>query len=410
MLRRALSVVPSCLLEFTKLSLVALSSLGIWLALAMSIIGIFYVGLIALFLFVAHVVFIAHIRGSAVKLSPRQFPELHARVVELAARAGLDEAPDTYLLQEGGALNALATKFLRSEMIVVYSDLLDACEDDPGARDMIIGHELCHIRAGHLRFLWLLLPGLIVPFLGAAYSRAREYTCDRFGTALSGDRGGALRGLAILAVGGRRAKRVDLDAFVDQRHDLDTGLMTLARWLTGYPTLAERVAALDPSLGSGPWGRRGVARAIGILTLALALPIAGLVVLVGVVLIPAIRQVAEVSQAESSTLEGPVALAGATEIDVPAAMVQLDEDVDRLSRLVRTFHSRNGFATEDIDVIYEMWTAEHPDQAHPLDPFDGLRYGYNTTEEGFVIWSVGPDGEAGSEDDVYRSFQLPVRN
>src|SRR5690349_1734693 len=79
--------------------LVLLLSLGIWALLAITIIGLAYVALIGLFLFFVHLAFITHLRGSAVRLGPAQFPELHARVQELARAAGLPTAPEAYLLE-----------------------------------------------------------------------------------------------------------------------------------------------------------------------------------------------------------------------------------------------------------------------------------------------------------------------
>jgi hypothetical protein len=82
------------------------------------------------------------------------------------------EPPAASLMLAGGSLNALATRFLGSDFIVLFSDLLEACGDNAAARDFIIAHELGHLRAGHLRWRRLLAPGMVVPFLGSAYSRA----------------------------------------------------------------------------------------------------------------------------------------------------------------------------------------------------------------------------------------------
>jgi Zn-dependent protease with chaperone function len=198
-----------------------------------------------------HLGFVSHVRGNAVRLGPDQFPELHERVTLLAQRMGLERVPEAYLMQAGGSLNAFATRFLRSNMIVLFSDLLEQCGDNEAARDMIIAHELGHIRAGHLRWRWLIAPSLIVPFLGMALSRAREYTCDRIGAAGAGDRDGALLGLTILAAGGRYAPLVNREAFVAQRAAFATGWMTIGEWLSSHPPLAKRMVAIDPSLGVG---------------------------------------------------------------------------------------------------------------------------------------------------------------
>jgi Zn-dependent protease with chaperone function len=229
---------------------VVLISISVWIGLTISIFGIVYVAFIGLFLFFTHLLFVATVRGNAVRVGPDQYPELYARVERLSRRAGLDYVPETYVMQAGGALNALATKFLRSRMVVIFSDLLDACDNDEHAQDMIIGHEIGHIKAGHLDAFWFLLPGLWMPFLGGAYSRAREYTCDRYGFALAGDPAGALKGLTILSAGKNYGARVNVSALVKQRESLNTGLMTLGKWFMSHPPLCDRIAALDRTLAA----------------------------------------------------------------------------------------------------------------------------------------------------------------
>lgn len=237
--------------ELPLQALCFLASLGIYVVLAISIIGIIYAVAFAVFFFVAHAAFVAYIRGSAVRLGPQQLPELHRRVQEIAQRIGLDEVPDSYLMQAGGALNAFATRFLGLNVIVLYSDLLEACGDNEAARDMIIAHELGHVKAGHLKLRWLIAPAMAIPFLGTALSRAREYTCDRYGLAGSGDKGGALLGLTVLAAGGKHAPKVNQQALARQREDLNTGWLTIGEWLATHPPLAKRLAALEPALLTG---------------------------------------------------------------------------------------------------------------------------------------------------------------
>ena len=395
--------------ELPLFVLLVLAALAAWILIVFSIFGLFYAVLIGLFVFISHLAFVTHIRGSGVKLGPDQFPALHQRVRELSARAGI-EPPAAYILQQGGALNALATKFLRSRMIVLYSDLLEACEGDNGARDMVIGHEIGHIRAGHLNWLWILAPGYFVPFLGSAYSRARERTCDRYGVALSGDRDGALRGLAILAAGGSHGPQVNLEAMVRQREDVAGGWMTLGRWLSPYPTLAERIEAVKPALGGGGSpGRRGPVLACGLMLLIFGLPVAGVLGLVSAVAIPTFK--AAVDQALSLG-EGeyddyyedesfPVEL---TAEEIEAATEEVFKGVEGLADAVRRFEGQNGALPEDADVVYDLWPTWYPDRPEPLDPFDGYRYGYGLTESGFLIWSSGPDQRGGTEDDLSFEF------
>jgi len=373
------------------------AALGVWCLLAISIVGLVYAVFIGIFLFVAHLLFVTHVRGSAVRLGPDQFPELYSRVQSLAADAGLDPVPEAYLMQAGGSLNALATRFLRSRIIVLFSDLLDACGDDDAARDMVIGHELGHHKAGHLSFMWLLAPGWLVPFLGPAYSRAREYTCDRYGAALCGDRRGAVRGLAILAAGGRLGPEVNLEAFARQRSHLDTGWMTLGRWLSTYPPLSDRVAALEPSLVAGERASvRGPVRALSMLGCALAVPVAA-AVLAGTVLMP--KYLALLDTLKEPRVEAS-GVAAQTADEPDAARAQVAEDFALLTELVEDFRRQNGAFPADVDELYAAWYSLRPGVEAPLDPFDGLQDGYYSTGDSYSFWTSGPDGEEATEDDI----------
>lgn len=246
-------------------ALALMVSLVLWVFAVVSIVGLFYAIIFGVLFFLMHLAFVAYVRGSAVRLGPEQFPELHAAVERLSARMGLDPVPEAYLMQQGGALNAFATRFLGRHLVVLFSDLLEACGDNVGARDMIIAHELGHVRAGHLKWHWVLLPASLIPFLGPALSRAREYTCDRFGLAGAGSTDQALLGLAILSAGAKHGPLVNRRAFVAQRAALNTGWMTIGTWFGSHPPLSVRMAALDPSLTGPRLSPAGVLRAVAII-------------------------------------------------------------------------------------------------------------------------------------------------
>jgi|GEM_PF-1113789 len=394
--------------EIPLLFFVALATAGIWLLLAVSIFGILYVGLIGLFLFFTHLVCVTHVRGSAVRLGPYQFPELYERVVALSRKAGLREVPEAYLMEAGGSLNAFASKLFRSRFVVLYSDLLTACRDQPGARDMVIGHEIGHIRAGHLDWMWLLLPGMFVPFLGGAYSRARELTCDRYGAALCGDEDGALAGLTILAAGGEHGRSVDLEAFAAQTHDLETGWMTLGKWLSAYPPLCDRVAAIRPAL-RGTWtpSARGPLTALSILVGVLLIPTLGIGAL-GVYLVSKLSQAVE--RAEQARIGGqPVEDAGFVptpfEGDVEEALARIETDFDRFEALLRDHVDAGGKIPEHSEALYDLWRSVLGDEP-PVDPFDELQYGVFQSGQVLVLWSSGPDGEVDTGDEIERTLVL----
>jgi Zn-dependent protease with chaperone function len=382
---------------------VLLVSLGLWALLALSIFGLVYVSLIGVLLFFVHLGFVTHLRGSAVRLGPGQFPELYARVLELARASGLRDEPEAYLLEAGGSLNALATKFFRGRMIVLFTDLLEACGEDTAARDMVIGHEIGHLRAGHLDHRLLTAPGRLVPFLGAAYSRACERTCDRWGSALCGDAAGAVRGLAILAAGGVYGRRLNLAAFAAQRSDLDTGWMTLGSWLSSYPPLSERIELLAPALGSDlPVNLRGPQRAAAILALLVVVPtlvMAGL----GFAWVLAVSKFAGLTgRSAESAFAGMSAMPQITDpAAVNAARLQVDADLEAIAEVLREHHRSTGETPEDESEVASIWARRRAELAFLVDPFATTAYSWVKTEpQTGLLYSAGPDAEGATDDDI----------
>lgn len=216
----------------------------IWTVLVVTIVGLLYGLFIGFFIFAAHALMIAHIKGNAVKLSETQLPAIHRKVVDASRTLGLETVPEVYVVQAGGMLNAFATKFFSRNFIVIYSDLLEACDENGKEMDMVIGHEIGHLALGHLKRIWLLAPGFIIPWLGPAYSRAREYSCDLCGYEVVGDLDSAAKGLAILAAGGKYGQQVNMNEFVRQAQDTAGFWTSVYELNASHPYLPKRVAAL----------------------------------------------------------------------------------------------------------------------------------------------------------------------
>ena len=226
-----------------------LSALAYVLLIA-SMIGALYGAFIALFVLMAHAMFLAYVRGNGVRVSAQQLPELHARCKAIAARLGLEEETEVYVLQSGGVLNAFATKLLSRRFVILYSALLDATTDDRQI-DFVIGHEMGHLAAGHLKYRTLLLPMMVMPWIGTAYSRACEYTSDRAGLECSGGIESALRGLAVLAAGGKQAQALNLDAFLGQQRETGGFWMSVLELNSTHPYLCKRGVALREFVAPG---------------------------------------------------------------------------------------------------------------------------------------------------------------
>jgi Zn-dependent protease with chaperone function/type II secretory pathway pseudopilin PulG len=221
-----------------------------WLLIVVGTLGLALVYLLFGFLFYvfAHSAFISWLRGNSVLLSQAQLPDLRARFEACCKRLGLDETPEAYLMQGGGALNAFATRFLGRNYVILLSDIVDAMDEHPDGVNFYFGHELGHIRRHHLTGNLLRAPVLWLPLLGAAYSRAKESTCDRHGRACCESPESAARALVALAAGAKRWKEVDLPAYAGQAALTRGFWMSFHELTNGYPWLTKRtVRVLDPA-------------------------------------------------------------------------------------------------------------------------------------------------------------------
>ena len=208
-------------------------------------LALVYVLMFFVFYLFAQSAFISYIQGTAVKITPQQFPDLQQRVTACSGKVGLKKVPEAYLLHADGAFNALATRFLGRNFVVFFSDVVDALEAQPGAVNFYIGHELGHIHRKHLLWGPFLSPALLLPLLGAAYSRAREYTCDRYGLTCCENPQDATTGLAALAAGGRRWRILSKENYAGQTKESSGFWMSFHELISDYPWLVKRMAALN---------------------------------------------------------------------------------------------------------------------------------------------------------------------
>jgi Zn-dependent protease with chaperone function len=159
-------------------------------------------------------------------------------VVAGSQEIGLPEPPKTFLYNSNGLLNAFARRLLRGRYVFLTSALVDATSD--AQVRFVIGHELGHHAAGHLN-PWmntLKLPGYLIPFLGPAYSRSREYTCDTIGAYLSKDFAASRSSLQMLGCGCRRLNQAMVPTIF--------GFLT--EIFRSHPRLTRRVAAIQEAI------------------------------------------------------------------------------------------------------------------------------------------------------------------
>jgi Zn-dependent protease with chaperone function len=238
---------------------IALTIFGIllWVYFIAAIIAVMALrpamGMIYILYFVGGVIFVvmsagwyrAHAFGNMTMLSPRQFPELYQMVIEGAAQLGMTQPPTTFLYNSNGVLNAFARRLLGRPFVFLTASLVDV-QNDEQVR-FVIGHELGHHAAGHLNPIkhFIQLPGHLIPFLGKAYSRSREYTCDSIGCYLSGDAEAARSALGMLGCGCRRLNTaLNCDAFADQEGLVPPFFGFITEIFRTHPRLTRRIRAI----------------------------------------------------------------------------------------------------------------------------------------------------------------------
>ena len=219
----------------------------IWIVL---LVGWLLIIPLAIIWWLAEQFFRAQLLGNAVKVSEAQFPEIHTMVTDYCRRLGLSRAPEVYIVNSDGLVNALAVRRLRGKYILLMSGLVDLLLSTGSLDELgsVLGHELGHHAMGHTspwRGLFL-APGLVVPFLGAAYSRACELTADRVGMWLAGSKDAAIRGLAALACGSRAlAPSLNLASFLAQEREVEGFFAFLNDLFSTHPRITKRVEELQ---------------------------------------------------------------------------------------------------------------------------------------------------------------------
>jgi Zn-dependent protease with chaperone function len=215
------------------------------------IVPAIYLGLFLLVSFCARALVRAYMFGHHVMVGPEQFPAIHAIAAADAQRLGLSEVPSVFVYNSSGVMNAFAIRLIgRKRYIWLASALIDA--DDTDQLRFIIGHELGHHVAGHLNTIPFLLrlPAYIVPFLGAAYSRGRELTCDRIGASIVQNAEIARTALQMLACGSAKLNsQMNSAAFSAQEQLVPPIAGFLVKISATHPRTTRRVEAVGEWLG-----------------------------------------------------------------------------------------------------------------------------------------------------------------
>ena len=171
--------------------------------------------------------------ASAVKVTPKQCPDLHAKLQIACTTLGVD-MPDLYI-QQNPIVNAF-TGGVEKPIIVLHSSLIERLNDEETLA--VIAHEVGHIHAEHVLYLTAarlmealanfgaakLIPGSeILKFIISAgiasallaWARRAELSCDRAAALVVQDPHIVGRTMMKLA-GGTFASKIDYEQFLEQ--------------------------------------------------------------------------------------------------------------------------------------------------------------------------------------------------
>ena len=174
--------------------------------------------------------------ASAVKVTSKQCPDLHAKLQIACTTLGVD-MPDLFI-QQNPMVNAF-TGGVEKPVIVLHSALLERLTDEETLA--VIAHEVGHIHAEHVLYLTAarlmealanlsvarLIPGSeIIKFIVSAgigsallaWSRRAELSCDRAAMLVVQDPHIIGRTMMKLA-GGTFASKIDYDLFLEQARE-----------------------------------------------------------------------------------------------------------------------------------------------------------------------------------------------
>ncbi len=193
----------------------------------------------------------AKIRGNAIQITDKQFPDVYTMYRKLALEIGFQEnkIPKLYLIQGGGTLNAYATKCnLRKSYAVVYADIFEIVRfhEDYTTLKFILAHELGHIALGHVnirRKVFTYFANLFRPY-AQTFTRAQELSADRVAANFVPE--GIDQSLFILSAGKNLYPEVNKEAYLEQIQNEQNGLFLRAvNLMSDHPIMSKRMLALD---------------------------------------------------------------------------------------------------------------------------------------------------------------------
>jgi Zn-dependent protease with chaperone function len=172
--------------------------------------------------------------GASVRLGQDQLPQIWVLHRQAFNTLDIERVPDLYMTQF--PLANAATFGADRPVVILNSELVRLLDDD--GRRAVLAHEAAHVHSDHVLYTTALLillqvgtrglPALAgLPLLAIRYAllewfRGAELSCDRAAAIVTRDPQAVCRALMVISAG-ESAQDLNLDAFINQAMEYDTG-------------------------------------------------------------------------------------------------------------------------------------------------------------------------------------------
>jgi hypothetical protein len=177
---------------------------------------------------------------------------------------------------------------------------------------------------------------------------------------------------------------VDRSVFARQHAELSRSWMMVGQWMATHPPLSKRLIALKPDILGAPVAKPSI---IGSMRPAFA---ALVVVIVGALSVGYMLPQYRVDAYDHDHKPA---------LDSPAVRAQIQQDFERFRTLLDAEVASGRPLPWDLDELYIRWSEVHKSRG-PVDPFSDAWYDYDWQGDEYRIWSMGPDGENRTADDI----------
>lgn len=186
--------------------------------------------------------------GSAVKVSPDNFPDVYEIVVEARRRLDYPGDIDVFVIEDG-SVNMFLYKFFQTKFLIINSDVIDSMPLDQCKAQLLwmVGRFVGALKAKHMRLsiLSIIIGSIekivILNLLLLPYERATQYSGDQIGLALCNDLDEAMLAFNKMFIGKDIAHRVQFKGLLAQANELDGSFFGwLSRVFSTHPHMVSR--------------------------------------------------------------------------------------------------------------------------------------------------------------------------